>query len=135
MVVVLRFQIQRFLATGGDTEQLMSEATLYSLLFAGVGLLFIALGVPLTKERVPPNATYGFRTAKSLSDPKIWYEINHIQGRDLLIAGALITLGSVTMLFMGQGLPRVQIVLPLLLLMIFTLSGAAIHAYVVLRKM
>ena len=59
----------------------MSQATLYSLLFGGVGLLFIALGVTLFQERVPPNSTYGFRTAKSLSDPKIWYEINHIQGR------------------------------------------------------
>ncbi len=113
----------------------MSQATLYSLLFGGVGLLFIALGVPLFQERVPPNSTYGFRTAKSLSDPKIWYEINHIQGRDLLIAGVLITLGSAAMLFIGQGLPRLKVVLPLLLLMVFPLLGAALHGYIVLRRM
>ena len=113
----------------------MSQATLYSLLFGGVGLLFIALGVPLIQERVPPNSTYGFRTAKSLSDPKIWYAINHIQGRDLLMAGALITLGSVAMLFLGQGLSRLKIVLPLLILMVFTLSGAALHGYIALRRM
>ena len=44
----------------------------------GVGLLFIALSIPLIQERVPPNSTYGFRTAKSLSDSKIWYAINRI---------------------------------------------------------
>ena len=113
----------------------MTQTTLYSLLFAGVGLLFIGLSVPLIRERVPPNSTYGFRTAKSLSDPKIWYEINRISGVDLLIAGVLITLGSVAMLFLGQRLQPMQVVLPLLLLMIFTLSGAALHGYIVLRRM
>ncbi len=88
----------------------MTTATLYSLLFAGVGLLFVGLSIPLIRERVPPNSTYGFRTAKSLSDPKIWYEINRISGLDLLIAGVLITLGSVAMLFLGQHLPLSQVV-------------------------
>ena len=113
----------------------MTEPILYSLLFAGVGLLFIALSVPLIQERVPPNSTYGFRTAKSLSDPKIWYEINRISGVDLLLAGVLITLGSVAMLFLGQHLHPNQVVIPLFLLMVFTLSGAAIHGYIVLRRM
>jgi uncharacterized membrane protein len=75
------------------------------------------------------------RTAKSLSDPKIWYEINRLSGIDLLLAGALISLGSVAMLFLGQGLQPQQVVLVLLLLMVFTLSGAALHGYMVLRRM
>ena len=113
----------------------MTKVTLYSLLFAGVGLLFVALSVPLIQERVPPNSSYGFRTAKSLSYAKIWYEINRISGCDLLIAGVLITLGSVAMLFLGQHLQPNHVVLPLLLLMVFTLSAAALHGYIVLRKM
>lgn len=113
----------------------MTPATLYSLLFGGVGMLFIALSIPLIQGRVPPNSTYGFRTAKSLSDPKIWYAINRISGQDLLIAGALISLGSAGMLFLGQHLTPIQVALTLLLLMVFTLSGAAIHGYIVLRRM
>ena len=113
----------------------MTKATLYSLLFAGVGMLFIGLSVPLIRERVPPNSTYGFRTAKSLSDPKVWYAINRIHGRDLLIAGALITLGSLSTLLLGQRVQPIHLVLSLLLLMIFTLSGAALHGYIVLRRM
>jgi hypothetical protein len=52
----------------------------------------------------------------------------------LLIAGVPITLGSLAMLFLGQHLQPNQVVMPLFLLMIFTLSGAALHGYVVLRK-
>ena len=113
----------------------MNQAALYSLAFCGVGLLFIALSIPLIQERVPPNSFYGFRTAKSFSDSKIWYEINRLSGIDLLIAGALISLGSVAMLFLGRGLQPQQVALALLLLMVFTLSGAALHGYIVLRRM
>jgi uncharacterized membrane protein len=113
----------------------MNQVALYSLAFCGVGLLFIALSIPLIRECVPPNSFYGFRTAKSLSDPKIWYAINRLSGIDLLLAGALISLGSVAMLFLGQGLQPQQVALVLLLLMVFTLSGAALHGYMVLRRM
>ena len=105
------------------------------LAFCGVGVLFIVLSVPLIQGRVPPNSFYGFRTAKSLSDPKIWYAINRISGIDLLIAGTIISLGSVAMLFLGQGLQPQQVALALLVLMVFTLSGAALHGYIVLRRM
>ena len=117
------------------TSIFMTQATLYSLAFCGVGLLFIALSLPLIQERVPPNSFYGFRTAKSLSNSKIWYAINRISGIDLLIAGALISLGSLAMLFLGQALKPQQVALALLLLMVFTLSGAALHGYIVLRRM
>lgn len=113
----------------------MTQATLYSLAFCGVGLLFIALSLPLIQGRVPPNSFYGFRTAKSLSDPEIWYAINRMSGIDLLIAGALISLGSVAMLFLGQGLQPRQVGISLLVLMVFTLSGAALHGYIMLRRM
>lgn len=113
----------------------MTQAALYSLAFCGAGLLFIALSIPLIQERVPPNSFYGFRTAKSLSDPKIWYAINRMSGIDLLIAGSLISLGSVAMLILGQGLQPRQLALALLLLMVFMLSGAALHGYMVLRRM
>ena len=113
----------------------ITKTTLYTLLFDGVGLLFIAVSIPLIQERVPPNSTYGFRTTKTVSDPKIWYAINRISGLDLLIAGVLITLGSVALVFLGQHLEPLQVVLALLLLMVFTLLGAALHGYIVLRRM
>lgn len=113
----------------------MNQAAQYSLAFCGVGMLFIVLSIPLIKERVPPNSFYGFRTSKSLSDPKIWYAINRMSGIDLLLAGVLICLGSVAMLFLGQGLQPKQVALALLLLMVFTLSGAALHGYLLLKRL
>jgi len=103
-------------------EDLMTQAALYSLLFGGAGLLFITLSIPLIQGRVPPNSTYGFRTPKSLANPKIWYAINRISGRDLLIAGTLISLGSIAMLFLGRDLQPRQVAVTLLLLMVFSLQ-------------
>src|SRR4051812_47937610 len=53
-----------------------------------------AVCVPLIRRRVPPNAAYGFRTPKTLSNDRVWYEANAVSGRYLLLAtivSALIT--------------------------------------------
>ena len=39
-------------------------------------------------RRVPPNALYGVRFGSTLSDDRIWYEINARGGRDLVGIGA-----------------------------------------------
>lgn len=52
------------------------------------GLLLIAAGIPLWLRRVPRNALYGVRFASTLSDDRIWYEINARCGRDLVAIGA-----------------------------------------------
>jgi uncharacterized membrane protein len=52
------------------------------------GVLLIALGIPMWLRRVPPNALYGVRFASTLSDDRIWYEINARCGRDLVATGA-----------------------------------------------
>ena len=52
------------------------------------GLLLIAAGIPLWLRRVPRNALYGVRFASTLSDDRIWYEINASCGRGLVAIGA-----------------------------------------------
>jgi len=111
------------------------SVTVVSLLFALVGILFVGLSIPLIQNRIPPNPYYGFRTNKSLSESKIWYEINHVSGIDLFIAGALITISSLTMLVFAQGWKREHVTLTLLLVMVLTLTGAAWHGFRVLRRM
>ena len=46
----------------------MSEITTATLRLTAVGFVFIRLGVPLFRGRVPPNTWYGCRTEKTLSD-------------------------------------------------------------------
>ena len=62
---------------------------LYVLLFSLIGVLFIALSIPLLHRRVGPNAWYGLRVPATLADEEIWYEANARSARDLLILGIL----------------------------------------------
>lgn len=61
---------------------------LYSLA-AGVLLL---LGIPLYFGKIPPNSVYGFRTRRTLADENLWYAVNRVAGRGMLLTGA-VTLG------------------------------------------
>lgn len=113
----------------------MISPIISSLLFAAVGIMFVALSIPLIQERVPPNRVYGFRTRKTLSDPKIWYAANRASGQDLFVAGAVITISSVVMLLFGRGLKPEHVVFMLLAVMVFSLIGALVNSYRTLKKM
>jgi uncharacterized membrane protein len=112
----------------------MSVMTI-SVLFGLVGLLFVGLSIPLIRQRVPPNPYYGFRTRKTLSDPKIWYEVNRIQGNDLFVAGALITVSSLTMLAIARNWAPEHVVFTLLSVTLLSLVGVAWHGFSVLKRM
>ncbi|HEU4510246.1 MAG TPA: SdpI family protein [Pyrinomonadaceae bacterium] len=113
----------------------MTSVTVTSLSFGLIGLLFIGLSIPLMQGRVPPNRFYGFRTRKTLSDPKIWYEVNRISGNDLFLGGAVITISSIIMLLIAQQWSREQVVVTLMLITIFAVSGGVLHTYILLRRM
>lgn len=119
----------------GFEDAMMSTVTIYSLLFALAGVLFVGLSIPLIQNRVPPNRYYGFRIAKTLSDPKIWYEVNHLQGIDLFLAGALITITSLTMLVLAQSWSPRHVAVTLLLVMVLSLTGVTWHGFKVLRRL
>lgn len=63
------------------------------LLYTGTALLFTGLSIPLILGRVPPNASYGFRTAATLADPALWYRANAVSGWCELIAACFSLLG------------------------------------------
>lgn len=58
------------------------------------GIVFILISIPTILEKVPPNAWYGFRVAKTHSDERIWYAANRVMGIDLLLAGLAIVIGT-----------------------------------------
>ena len=62
---------------------------IFSLYLAGSALL-VVLGVPLQRSWVPPNRWFGFRTPRTLSDPKIWYPVNRVTGFWLIVTGLAI---------------------------------------------
>lgn len=95
-------------------------------------LLLILVSVPMVMRRVPPNAFYGLRTPKTLSNPQIWYEANRRAGVNLIIAALL------TMVFCGAvmwrfGADTGTILLPLILLVM--VLGSVAVSLLQLRKM
>jgi hypothetical protein len=62
-----------------------------------VGLLMMAMSLPLIRRKVPPNSSYGLRVRKTLDDPSIWYEANEYAGRCLFGLGVWVALGSLAL--------------------------------------
>ena len=54
------------------------------------GFVLFAVGVPFLRGWIPRNRLSGFRTSKTLSNDRVWYEANRVAGRDLMIAGAVV---------------------------------------------
>lgn len=68
-----------------------------NLLFAILGLVTIALSVPLLLRRVPPNPVYGLRVPATFKDEQVWYDANAACGRDLLLFGVVIAVLAVVL--------------------------------------
>lgn len=64
--------------------------TSFAFLFAGCGLLFALLAIPMIRRRVPPNGLYGLRVPATLADDWVWYEANARSGMDMLLLGSLL---------------------------------------------
>jgi hypothetical protein len=70
------------------------------LWWCSVGTIFIALGLPLWRQNIPPNYLYGFRTKKTRQTPEIWYDVNKYTGKQLFIFGCLLLLSATVMFFL-----------------------------------
>ena len=59
------------------------------------GIVFMLISIPTIFQLVPPNSHWGFRTAKTFSDERIWYAANRVMGIDLLLAGLAVVIGTI----------------------------------------
>jgi SdpI/YhfL family protein len=75
------------------------------LLFLGVGVLSVAVGIPLAKRRVPRNRWYGLRIAATFASEQVWYEANAAMGRDLIALGCVVLLMALGLPLIGLGWP------------------------------
>lgn len=85
-------------AGSGQGEPRMKPQLLLTALFVANGLLIAALAIPMGLGRVPRNGWYGFRVPKTLASDDVWYPTNQFMGRDLLVAGVVLTAGSLLLL-------------------------------------
>jgi uncharacterized membrane protein len=82
----------------------MSENTIAAIGFSLIGLLYIGLGLPLLRGWIQPNGWYRYRTKKTLSSERIWFAVNRVTGRDLIICGAALIITAASIHFVGQDL-------------------------------
>jgi len=84
---------------------------LAALTFVGLGVLFIALAIPLVLEWVEPNRIYGVRTPRTLASPENWFRANHFGGFCLLVAGLQVLLGGVVLFALARRLSTLAIII------------------------
>jgi hypothetical protein len=56
-----------------------------------LGVLSMALSIPLVLRKVPMNRGYGIRTRKAFASERTWYEVNAFGGKVFLVCGAFLT--------------------------------------------
>ena len=105
------------------------------LVYGLVGLLIVGLCVPLMFGKIPPNGYYGFRTPRTLSDPKVWYPANRVAGRNLVVAGLIMVAGALVTFFLGDQVPQRSGAITLVVIGLVSLFGAVIASFLALRKM
>jgi uncharacterized membrane protein len=68
---------------------LIAPESLVCLVYVIVACVVGFLGLPLYFGKIPPNRFYGFRTERTLADPKVWYPVNRVAGGWMAVTGAL----------------------------------------------
>jgi uncharacterized membrane protein len=105
-----------------------------ALIYGLMGLLLVALCVPMTYDKIPPNSFYGFRTPRTLSDPNVWYPANRVAGRNLALAGILISTTAPVVFSMHKSIHPKTAALTLLIVSLASLIGAVVHSFIALRR-
>jgi len=65
-----------------------SPGVYFAIQVCAAAVLFVA-GIPFAMNRVKPNMWSGFRTERTLADPKVWYRVNRDMGLDLMGLGVV----------------------------------------------
>jgi len=81
----------------------VEEKTLLLVIYLIMGVLLIGLSIPLMRNNIKPNGWYGFRVAKTMNDPDIWYAVNHHYSYRLFWSGAACIVASL-LLYLVPGL-------------------------------
>ena len=94
----------------------MDEIFITIIVFFLIGFLFILLGIPLLLEKVKPNWFYGFRTPSTIKNKDLWYKVNKQTGREFIIGGIIVIIGSIFFLTFQSYFNIIEILVILLLL-------------------
>ncbi|CAN5594162.1 hypothetical protein BH09CHL1_BH09CHL1_26580 [soil metagenome] len=91
------------------------------------GVLFVALGLPLIRGRVPRNGFYGYRIPTTMHDDRVWYPVNTIMGIWLVWAGSLATVIGILLLILRNRPDAARMVLGIGVLALFLCLAMGIY--------
>jgi hypothetical protein len=81
-----------------------AENIIFAVMYIMIGLLLLAISIPLKNEKVAMNHVIGVRLRRSFTSDKNWNLMNSYGGRQLLIWSAvLVLLGFVVLFFPFNG--------------------------------
>ena len=100
-----------------------------------VGLVIIGISIPLIFNKVKPNPWYGFRTFKTLSNPEIWYKANRYMGKDMFVAGIVITATYILLPIIHPQLTLIQGLILFYLMLTVPVAIAVIRGLLYLKKL
>ena len=103
--------------------------------FTFIGVVFVILGIPLFLKKVKPNWFYGFRTPTTVKNKDLWFKVNKQVGREFIIAGIIVIIGSIFMLIFQPILTLIQIIIILLLLIHLSLIIIISRGIFLLKKL
>lgn len=113
----------------------MDDSLLIILIFSIAGILEIIQAIPLILEKIKRNRLYGFRTPKTLSSDEIWYKSNKYMGKDFVLAGIILVIGSLFLLLFKDSISVEEIVLIELILVFLPLAILLIKGFNYLEKL
>jgi len=98
--------------------------------FITVGILEIILGFPLFLKKIPPNRIYGFRTRALRNNTNLWYKINRICGKYLILSGILLVILNIILLIAIDDIsPEIKRIVAILF-MLFSLIAITIRCII-----
>ena len=65
-----------------------------------MGLLFIAISLPLILRMIPMNGLYGFRIPKAFISAELWYDINAYGGKQMILWSFIMIAVSIAGIFL-----------------------------------
>lgn len=105
------------------------------LLYGMGGMFLIAISLPMMYDKVPPNGFYGFRTPRTMSDPNPWYPANRVAGRNLALAGLIVSTTALVLFSIQKSINPRTATLTLLVVSMTSLIGAVVQSFIALRRM
>jgi uncharacterized membrane protein len=112
---------------------MMPPQTGLALLYLAIGMLYVALAIPLIRGIVPRNGWYGFRVPKTLASDDVWFPANRFVGRDLLMCGKILVGGAALMLLFGNKLTKDHVAMFGLLVTLVPLAVTVYRGFRFLR--